>query len=209
MEAILSAVAKDGLLLTGLTTEEVVRSATISQIGAVVFVRGKGALAARHRPGRKLQSAAARHGLLHVCLHRQAIHERIAGAGRILVTAGKGILWGTFTIAELQAVREKAAARLNEPDVFHLLICGGTGCHATGSLKLKTPSSRALPQRRFKTRSRCRNRMQRLLRHGPDHGGASRRHFLPENRHEDIADHRGAASDQRQAGGKVASTRIR
>jgi predicted transcriptional regulator len=41
MEAILSAVAKDGLLLTGLTTEEVVRSATISQIGAVVFVRGK------------------------------------------------------------------------------------------------------------------------------------------------------------------------
>ncbi len=41
MEAILSAVAKDGLLLTGLTSEEVVRTATISQVGAVVFVRGQ------------------------------------------------------------------------------------------------------------------------------------------------------------------------
>jgi NADH:ubiquinone oxidoreductase subunit F (NADH-binding)/(2Fe-2S) ferredoxin/NAD-dependent dihydropyrimidine dehydrogenase PreA subunit len=41
---------------------------------------------------------------------------------------------GTFTIAELQAVREKAAARLNEPNVFHLMVCGGTGCHATGSI---------------------------------------------------------------------------
>ena len=41
MEAILSTVAKDGLLLTGLTSEEVVRTATISQVGAVVFVRGQ------------------------------------------------------------------------------------------------------------------------------------------------------------------------
>jgi predicted transcriptional regulator len=41
MEAILSAVAKDGVLLTGLTTEEVLRTATISQVGAVVFVRGQ------------------------------------------------------------------------------------------------------------------------------------------------------------------------
>lgn len=41
MEAILSAVAKDSVLLTGLTSEEVVRTATISQVGAVVFVRGK------------------------------------------------------------------------------------------------------------------------------------------------------------------------
>jgi predicted transcriptional regulator len=41
MEAILSAVAKDGLLLTGLTTDEVVRTAIISQVGAVAFVRGQ------------------------------------------------------------------------------------------------------------------------------------------------------------------------
>jgi NADH:ubiquinone oxidoreductase subunit F (NADH-binding)/(2Fe-2S) ferredoxin/NAD-dependent dihydropyrimidine dehydrogenase PreA subunit len=41
---------------------------------------------------------------------------------------------GKFTIAELNAVKEKAAALLNEPDVFHLMVCGGTGCHATGSI---------------------------------------------------------------------------
>lgn len=41
MEAFLSAVAKDGLILTGLMSEEVVRTATISQVGAVVFVRGQ------------------------------------------------------------------------------------------------------------------------------------------------------------------------
>ncbi|MBL0713335.1 MAG: hypothetical protein JJV98_06500 [Desulfosarcina sp.] len=41
MEAILSAVARDGLLLTGLVSEEVVRSAIISQVGAVAFVRGQ------------------------------------------------------------------------------------------------------------------------------------------------------------------------
>jgi len=39
-----------------------------------------------------------------------------------------------FTIAELNAVQEKAAAVLSEPDVFHLMVCGGTGCHATGSI---------------------------------------------------------------------------
>ena len=44
---------------------------------------------------------------------------------------------GKFTIAELQAVREKAAAVLNEPNVFHLMVCGGTGCHATGSIAVK------------------------------------------------------------------------
>ncbi|MCB2168684.1 MAG: NADH-quinone oxidoreductase subunit NuoF [Deltaproteobacteria bacterium] len=41
---------------------------------------------------------------------------------------------GKFTIAELNAVQEKAAAVLSEPDVFHLMVCGGTGCHATGSI---------------------------------------------------------------------------
>jgi predicted transcriptional regulator len=41
MEAFLSAVAKDGLILTGLMSEEVIRTATISQVGAVVFVRGQ------------------------------------------------------------------------------------------------------------------------------------------------------------------------
>jgi predicted transcriptional regulator len=41
MEDVLAAVAKDGLLLTGLTTEQVIQTAKISDVAAVVFVRGK------------------------------------------------------------------------------------------------------------------------------------------------------------------------
>ncbi len=41
---------------------------------------------------------------------------------------------GKFTIAELKAAQAKAAAALSEPDVSHLMVCSGTGCHATGSI---------------------------------------------------------------------------
>lgn len=41
MEDVLAAVAKEAVLLSGLTTENVIRTAKISEIGAVVFVRGK------------------------------------------------------------------------------------------------------------------------------------------------------------------------
>jgi predicted transcriptional regulator len=41
MHDVLSAVAKEAVLLTGLITEEVIRTAKISEVGAVVFVRGK------------------------------------------------------------------------------------------------------------------------------------------------------------------------
>ena len=41
MDDILSAVAKEAVLLSGLTTEEVVQTAKISGVGAIVFVRGK------------------------------------------------------------------------------------------------------------------------------------------------------------------------
>lgn len=41
MDDILSAVAKDSLLLTGLTTEQVIRTAKFAGVGAIVFVRGK------------------------------------------------------------------------------------------------------------------------------------------------------------------------
>ncbi|MDD2388214.1 MAG: hypothetical protein PHP23_00550 [Desulfobacterales bacterium] len=41
MDDILSAVAKDSVLLTGLTTEQVVRTAKFAGVGAVIFVRGK------------------------------------------------------------------------------------------------------------------------------------------------------------------------
>jgi predicted transcriptional regulator len=41
MADVLSAVAQDAVLLTGLTTEHVLRTAKIVEVAAVVFVRGK------------------------------------------------------------------------------------------------------------------------------------------------------------------------
>ena len=41
MADVLSAVAKGAVLLTGLTTEQVLRTAKVSDVTAVVFVRGK------------------------------------------------------------------------------------------------------------------------------------------------------------------------
>lgn len=41
MDDVLSAVAKGGALLTGLTTEKVLRTAKISGVTVIVFVRGK------------------------------------------------------------------------------------------------------------------------------------------------------------------------
>ena len=41
MADVLSAVAQEAVLLTGLTTEQVMRTAQVSDVGCVVFVRGK------------------------------------------------------------------------------------------------------------------------------------------------------------------------
>ncbi len=41
MDDILAAVTKHSLLLTGLTTEQVIQTARIADVGAVAFVRGK------------------------------------------------------------------------------------------------------------------------------------------------------------------------
>ena len=41
MEDVLSAVTEGCVLLTGLTTEKVIRTAKVAGVGAVVFVRGK------------------------------------------------------------------------------------------------------------------------------------------------------------------------
>jgi len=43
----------------------------------------------------------------------------------------------TRAVNDLERIRTDAAKRLSSTDFRHLLICGGTGCHATGSLKLK------------------------------------------------------------------------
>lgn len=41
MDDVLAAAAKGSVLLSGLTTEHVIRTAKIAEVGAVVFVRGK------------------------------------------------------------------------------------------------------------------------------------------------------------------------
>ncbi len=51
MDDILLAVAKGSVLLTGVTTDQVIRTAKIAEVGAVVFVRGK-------RPGETLLELA-------------------------------------------------------------------------------------------------------------------------------------------------------
>jgi NADH:ubiquinone oxidoreductase subunit F (NADH-binding)/(2Fe-2S) ferredoxin/NAD-dependent dihydropyrimidine dehydrogenase PreA subunit len=42
-----------------------------------------------------------------------------------------------FTVDDLKAIKTKNADRLAFRDKTYLLICGGTGCHATGSLKVR------------------------------------------------------------------------
>jgi predicted transcriptional regulator len=41
MSDILAALSEDSILLTGLTTVQVIRTATVAGVGAVIFVRGK------------------------------------------------------------------------------------------------------------------------------------------------------------------------
>ncbi len=42
-----------------------------------------------------------------------------------------------MTIEMLQQIRDQHASRLQSSKLTYLLICGGTGCHATGSIALK------------------------------------------------------------------------
>ncbi len=56
MEDVLSAVAKGAVLLTGLTTEQALRTATIAGVAAIVIVRGK-------KPDAKMVEAAVSSGL--------------------------------------------------------------------------------------------------------------------------------------------------
>jgi NADH-quinone oxidoreductase subunit F/NAD(P)H dehydrogenase (quinone)/NADP-reducing hydrogenase subunit HndC len=42
-----------------------------------------------------------------------------------------------ITVDKLNRLREQRQAQLSTPDIIRILICGGTGCHATGSIKVK------------------------------------------------------------------------
>ncbi|MCP3900756.1 MAG: hypothetical protein GY707_13690, partial [Desulfobacteraceae bacterium] len=42
-----------------------------------------------------------------------------------------------ITVDKLNKIREQRKAQISNPDIIRILICGGTGCHATGSIKVK------------------------------------------------------------------------
>lgn len=42
-----------------------------------------------------------------------------------------------MTPQRLQEMQQEYATRISEPNIYHLFICGGTGCHSTGSLRIK------------------------------------------------------------------------
>jgi NADP-reducing hydrogenase subunit HndC len=44
---------------------------------------------------------------------------------------------GKLTTQDLEGIRSAQKERLTFKDKTYLLICGGTGCHATGSIRVK------------------------------------------------------------------------
>jgi predicted transcriptional regulator len=56
MEDVLSAATSGAVLLTGLTTEQVVRTSKVAGVGAIVFVRGK-------KPSEKVVTLARSYGI--------------------------------------------------------------------------------------------------------------------------------------------------
>ncbi len=80
MEDVLAAVAEHGVLLTGLLSEDVIRTAKIAGVGAVVFVRGK-------RPGEDIIKLAKSQNLP-VLLTRYSL---FIASGRLYMDGLRGL----------------------------------------------------------------------------------------------------------------------
>lgn len=80
MGDVLSAAAKESLLLSGLITEEVIRTAKIADVAAVVFVRGK-------RPEKRTVELARSYNLP-VMLTR---HSLFVSCGRLYMNGLRGL----------------------------------------------------------------------------------------------------------------------
>ncbi|GBC59566.1 NADH dehydrogenase [Desulfonema ishimotonii] len=52
-----------------------------------------------------------------------------------------------LTIEDLKEIKKKKAGEIDSPNVRHLLICGGTGCHATGSIAVKDVLNQEIEKR--------------------------------------------------------------
>jgi len=80
MQDVLAAAAKSAVLLTGLTTEQVLRTAKIAEVGCVVFVRGK-------RPDAKTLALAESYDLP-LLLTR---HSLFVACGRLYMNGLRGL----------------------------------------------------------------------------------------------------------------------
>ncbi len=80
MNDVLAAVAKDAVLLTGLMSDDVIRTAKVAGVGAVVFVRGK-------KPGESIIKLARSHNLP-VLLTRFSL---FLASGRLYMSGLRGL----------------------------------------------------------------------------------------------------------------------
>ena len=80
IEDVLAAVAKDALLMTGVISEEVIRTSKVIGVGAVVFVRGK-------RPTQRMLALAKSHDLP-VLLTRESL---FVSSGRLYMNGLRGL----------------------------------------------------------------------------------------------------------------------
>lgn len=80
MEDVLAAVVEDAALLTGLTTEEVVQTAEIANVGAVIFVRGK-------QPEENVVELARQHQLPLMMTH----YSLFVACGRLYIHGLRGL----------------------------------------------------------------------------------------------------------------------
>jgi predicted transcriptional regulator len=80
MEAVLAAVAEGAVLLTGVTTEDVIRTARIAGVTAIVFVRGK-------RPDQKIIDLADSYRLPLLSTE----HTLFVACGRLYMNGLRGL----------------------------------------------------------------------------------------------------------------------
>jgi len=57
-----------------------------------------------------------------------------------------------LTLDNLIKIRELTKDINADPDITRLMICGGTGCHATGSIKVKQTLFEEIEKKGFQTK---------------------------------------------------------
>ena len=86
-----------------------------------------------------------------------------------------------LTTQDLDGIRRAHKERLAFKDKTYLLICGGTGCHATGSIRVKDALLAAIEEKGLgETVQVIETGCNGFCAMGPLLGGSPRRRLLPE-----------------------------